>query len=158
MAFDDVKQYNGETYTGMRIGGHHSWHYTDALWREQKVAPDEWQFTFTSVKRRDRGAPVGSGVPPGTQYHWYLLAHQQVRKIDEDSYTTFMSGLKYKVAHKRPHWRKWSCEYPDQPSERDRIIRILGTAIASLRGDSPPEGVTARPAIPNTTTALTEAP
>ena len=138
MAFDDLKEFHGQTYTGMPVGGQHTWHYTDAKWRETKTTPDEWDFTFESVKRRERRAPLGSGVPPGTQYHWYLLAHQKVRKIDEDSYTTFMSGMKYKVAHKRPHWRWWSCDYPEQESERERVIAILERTLARLRQTSAP--------------------
>jgi hypothetical protein len=27
-------------------------------------------------------APEGSGVPVGTEYHWYVLAHQNVRKLN----------------------------------------------------------------------------
>ena len=136
MSFDDLKEFNGQSYSGMAVGGSHTWRYTDAIWREQKVAPDRWDFTFKSVKRRGQAAPRGSGVPPNTLYHWYLLAHQRVRKIDEDSYATFMSGFKYKIAHKRPHWRKWSDEYPDQEPERERLIAILERQLAELRRDS----------------------
>lgn len=135
MAFDDVKEFNGRTYTGMPVGGHHTWSYTDAIWRERKVAPDEWEFAFKSIKRRTRSAPAGSGAPPGTLYHWYILADQRVRKIDEDAYTTFMSGLKYKIAHKRPHWRRWSCEYPGQAPERERVMEILEESLAQIRED-----------------------
>ena len=73
----------------------------------------------------------------GTQYHWYILAHQRVRKIDADSYTTLMSGVKYKIAHKRPHWRKWSSEYPDQPAETERLINVLEETLARLREAAP---------------------
>jgi len=137
MAYDDLKEYEGEVYTGMAVGGEHTWIYPNGLWRERKVAPDRWEFTFASLKERERSAPEGSGVPPGTQYHWYILAHQRVRKIDADTYHTFMSGLKYKVAHKRPHWRKWSCEYPDQPSERERVAAILEDALSRLQEGGP---------------------
>ncbi len=150
MAYDDLKEFNGQGYTGMPVGGQHSWTYPEGRWQERKVAPDRWEFTFESIKERERAAPVGSGAPPNTQYHWYILAHQRVRKIDEDSYNTFMTGVKYKVAHKRPHWRKWSCEYPDQESERDRIMAILVATLAGLREEArsdeeldppvPPEG------------------
>ena len=133
MSFDDLKEFNGQSHSGMAVGGSHSWRYTDAIWREQKVAPDRWEFTFKSKKRRGQAAPPGSGVPPDTLYHWYLLAHQRVRKIDEDTYATFMSGLKYKIAHKRPYWRRWSCEYPDQASERDRVIEVLEDALNRVR-------------------------
>ena len=64
MAYDDVKEFEGETYSGMAVGGRHVWHYTDAVWREEKGAPDRWDFTLTSVKRRGEPGPPGSGVPP----------------------------------------------------------------------------------------------
>lgn len=133
MAFDELKEFEGQTYSGMAVGGEHAWIYPNGLWRERKTAPEKWEFTFTSIKERERSAPLGSGVAPGTRYHWYLLAHQWVRKIDADSYHTFMSGLKFKVAHKRPQWRRWSCEYPEQPSEREKILAILEETAARLR-------------------------
>lgn len=141
MAYDDLKEFEGETYAGMAVGGEHAWIYPNGLWRESKVAPDRWTFTFTSIKERERAAPEGSGVPVGTQYHWYILADQRVRKIDADTYHTFMSGVKHKVAHKRPHWRKWSSEYPDQPSESERVVRILEETLAGLRARPPPGDV-----------------
>ena len=133
MAYDDVKEFGGETYSGMAVGGEHTWLYPNGLWKETKVAPDRWDFTFKSIKERERSAPPGSGVPVGTEYHWYILADQRVRKIDADSYTTFMSGVKYKIAHKRPHWRKWSSEYSGQASETERLIDILEGTLAGLR-------------------------
>ena len=136
MAYDDVKEFEGHAYTGMSVGGQHEWIYPRGVWKERKAAPDKWEFTFASLKQRARSAPAGSGVPPQTQYYWYILADQRVRKIDEDTYATFMSGLKYKVAHKRPHWRRWSSEYPEQPSARERILAILETNLAQIRGDA----------------------
>ena len=133
MAYDDVKEFEGETYSGMAVGGEHTWLYPNGLWKETKVAPDRWDFTFSAIKERERSAPPGSGVPVGTQYHWYILADQRVRKIDADSYTTFMSGVKYKIAHKRPRWRKWSSEYPEQASETEKVIDILEGTLAGLR-------------------------
>ncbi len=143
MAYDDVKDFRGQKYTGMAIGGQHLWIYPHGVWQERKTAPDRWDFTFSSVKEREGDAPEGSGAPPDTQYHWYVLAHQRVRKIDKDSYSTLMSGVKHKIAHKRPHWLKWSCEYPDQPTERTRVIAILEEHLARLKAvDSPGRDVT----------------
>ena len=136
MAYDDLKEFDGEEYSGMAVGGRHTWHYTDALWRERKTAPDAWEFTLTSVKKRDRPAPPGSGAAVFTEYHWYLLAHQWVRKIDADSYTTFMSGMKYKLAHKRPHWRAWSSEYAGRETAAARVADILEAALGRARSNS----------------------
>lgn len=133
MAYDDLKTFEGEPYTGMAVGGRHTWRYTNAIWREVKTAPDEWQFTLISTKERERSSPFGSGAGLDTQYHWYLMAHQFVRKIDQDRYTTFMSGLKYKIAHKRPEWRAWSSGYDVEESERDRVRAILERAVDRLR-------------------------
>lgn len=59
------------------------------------------EFTYAVPKRRAGHAPPGSGVPVDTEYHWDILAHQNVRKLDENTYTTAMTGLKYKLAHRR---------------------------------------------------------
>ena len=133
VAYDDLKEFEGRPYSGMSVGGRHIWEYNGGLWDERKAAPDRWDFTFSSMKRRAQSAPEGSGVPPGTQYHWYIMAHQRVRKLDQDAYETFMEGVKYKVAHKRPHWRGWSTDYPDHEPERDILMRILGEQLAKAK-------------------------
>ena len=133
VAFDDLKKFRGQVYSGMSVGGTHVWEYPRGVWREQKVAPDRWAFSFLSDKKREHAAPAGSGALPGTQYHWFILAHQRVRKLDQDTYETVMEGVKYKVAHKRPHWRGWSTEYPDQEPERDILIRILEEQLNELK-------------------------
>jgi hypothetical protein len=138
VAYGDLKEFGGKVYSGMAIGGEHSWLYPNGLWQERKVAPDRWTFAFSSLKRRARSAPEGSGAPVGTGYHWFILAHQKVRKLDKDSYETSMEGIKFKIAHKRPHWRDWSTEYPDQEPEREILIRILEEELEQLRsGDAP---------------------
>jgi hypothetical protein len=136
VAFDDKKEFRGQVYSGMPVGGRHLWEYPNGLWLERKVAPDRWVFTFSSVKKRARRAPEGSGAPTGTLYHWFLLAHQRVRKLDQDTYDTFMEGVKYKVAHKRPHWRGWSTDYPDHEPERQILIRILEEQLAELKSEN----------------------
>lgn len=106
MRYDDVKVFGGRVYSGMRVGGTRSWINPRGVWRERKVAPDRWAFTFEFFKKRQEPSPEGSGAETGTQFHWYVLAHQRVKKIDRDAYATLMEGLTYKVAHKRPHWRR----------------------------------------------------
>lgn len=74
----------------------------------KKIMPDKWEFTYGVSKRRAGNAPKGSGVPVGTEYHWYILADQNVKKLDANNYTTSMIGLKYKLAPKWSTNDKWS--------------------------------------------------
>lgn len=141
MAYDDVKEFEGRRYSGMEVGGRHVWHYTDAVWREEKVAPDRWTFSLSSVKRREVPAPPGSGAPPMTEFHWYVLADQWVRKIDQDSYRTFMAGSKVKIAHRRPHWSRWSDEFEGRPGSRQAVIGVLESTLERLRADAEPPSV-----------------
>ncbi len=50
----------------MRVGRGHTWNYDAGQWKETKVTPDEWTFTYAVTKRRKGKAPEGSGVPVGT--------------------------------------------------------------------------------------------
>ena len=90
--YNEFKEFEGRKYTGMKVGGHHKWYYDKGEWKEEKVAPDRWKFTYAVPKRRAGHAPPGSGVPVGTEYHWYILAHQNVQKLDENTYSTSMTG------------------------------------------------------------------
>jgi hypothetical protein len=47
-----------------------------------------WEISYAVTKRRAGKAPEGSGVPVGTEYNWYILAHQNVRKRNANDYTT----------------------------------------------------------------------
>lgn len=60
---------------------------------KKKQTPDLWEFNYNVNKHRKGHAPEGSGVPVGTEYHWYILAHQNVRKLDANTYSTAMRGL-----------------------------------------------------------------
>jgi hypothetical protein len=106
----------------MRLGRTHKWYYDKGEWKEKKLTPDKWQFTYNVTKRQAGNAPEGSGVPVGTEYHWYILANQNVKKLDANTYTTSMLGLKYKLAHKRPDKNNWS---QSDNVQRKRLIEIL---------------------------------
>jgi hypothetical protein len=58
-----------------------------------------------------------------------------VRKVDKDTYETMMEGLKHKLSHKRPHWQKWSSEYENNVSDRERKIDVLKDMLARLDHD-----------------------
>ena len=128
--YNEYKDFEGKKYTGIRMGGTRQWYYDKGEWKEKKITPDKWEFTYATNKRRAWQAPEGSGVPVGTEYHWYLLAHQNVRKLDANSYTTSMEGLKYKLAHKRAEIGKWSStDY----AQKERLIQILEGLIDQLK-------------------------
>jgi hypothetical protein len=133
MSYDDLKEFKGRKYMGMPIGGRHIWIYPDGVWKEEKVDPEAWIFEFQSIKQRSKKAPENSGVPINTQYHWYIIADQRVRKIDKDTYETLMEGVKHKISHKRPYWRKWSSEYHNNISDKERIIAILEKMLKLLK-------------------------
>jgi hypothetical protein len=120
--YDEVKEFQGQRYTGMKVGRRHKWRYDAGEWTEQKITPDKWDFQYSVVKRRAGRAPEGSGAPVGTAYRWYILADQVVTKLDANSYMTEMAGLKYKVAHKRADKGSWSAS---ERAQRKRLAALL---------------------------------
>lgn len=130
--FDDIKVHNGKIYSGMPVGESHLWDYHNALWEETKILPDKWQMRFTATKHRRVDAPEGSGVPVGTSYHWYILADQVVKKTTANEYVTEMSGMKYKLGHRRPYWRGFSYTYPGQQTARQKLIQVLKETLDEL--------------------------
>src|ERR1044072_4985595 len=106
--YDEFKHHDGKFYTGMQVGRSHKWYYDKGEWKETKITPDLWRINYAVTKRRAGKAPKGSGAPVGTEYHWYILAHQNVRKVNANDYTTSLTGLKFKLAHKRADKAKWS--------------------------------------------------
>ena len=129
-SYDRFKTYEGRRYTGMKIGRSHKWYYDQGEWKEKKLTPDLWEISYAVTKRRAGRAPEGSGVPVGTEYHWYILAHQHVRKLNANDYTTSLAGLKFKVAHKRADTEKWSAT---PKTQRKRMIKFLQDVIADLQ-------------------------
>ena len=127
--YNEFKVFEGRKYTGMKVGGRHKWYYEKGEWNEKKLTPDRWEFTYAVPKRRAGHAPPGSGVPLGTEYHWYILAHQNVRKLDENTYSTAMTGLKYKLAHKRAGKDTWSAS---ERAQRQHLVKILQEMIDDL--------------------------
>jgi hypothetical protein len=128
--YEEYKKFEGRRYTGMKVGRSHKWYYDKGEWKEKKVTPDKWEFTYAVNKKRAGQAPEGSGVPVGTEYHWYILAHQNVRKLDANNYTTSMTGLKYKLAHKRAEKEKWNAS---DNAQRKRLIQILEELTGQLK-------------------------
>src|SRR5829696_6526535 len=134
-SYNKYKEFEGRQYTGMKIGRSHKWYYDKGEWKEKKITPDLWEISYSVTKRRAGKAPEGSGVPLGTEYHWYILAHQNVKKINADDYTTTLSGLKYKLAHKRADKDKWSATAKTQ---RKHLIKFLQEFIDQLKKEPVP--------------------
>jgi hypothetical protein len=137
VSYNEFKDYEGQRYTGMKIGRGHTWHYDRGDWKEKKITPDLWQISYAVTKRRAGRAPEGSGVPVGTEYHWYVLAHQNVAKQTANDYTTSLTGLKFKIAHKRADSEKWSAT---PRTQRKRMIKFLRSVLADLEKQSAKEG------------------
>ena len=121
-SYNAFKEFNGQTYTGMKIGRSHKWNYDKGIWRETKVTPERWELGYSVIKRRAGHAPEGSGAAVGTGYHWFILAHQYVEKLNADDYITSMVGIKYKLAHRRAANKKWSTS---DATQRKHLIQLL---------------------------------
>src|SRR5215469_8070044 len=134
-SFNRFKTYNGQLYTGVRIGRGHHWNYDAGDWKETKITPDLWEISYAVTKRRVGHAPDHSGVPAGTEYHWYILAHQTAVKRNANDYDTKMLGLKFKLAHKRADKGRWSASGPTQ---RKHLIAFLKDFISQLEKDPIP--------------------
>ena len=131
--YNAFKEFEGRRYTGMKIGRSHKWYYDKGEWKEKKITPDEWEIHYAVTKRRAGHAPEGSGVPVGTGYHWYILAHQNVTKLNADDYSTSMTGIKFKLAHKRAGTDKWSA---GPRAQRNHLIKILKQMVADLEAQA----------------------
>jgi hypothetical protein len=129
-SYNQFKEFEGKKYTGMKVGRTHKWYYEKGEWKEKKLTPDKWQFNYSVTKRRAGNAPEGSGVPVGTEYNWYILANQNVKKLDANNYTTSMIGLKYKLAHKRAEKSYWSSS---DKAQREKLIQILEELIENIK-------------------------
>jgi len=139
-SYNEFKEHEGQRYTGMKIGRSHKWYYDRGEWKEKKITPDLWQISYAVMKRRAGRAPEGSGVPVGTAYHWYIVAHQNTAKQTANDYTTTLTGLKFKVAHKRAGTDKWSAT---PRTQRKRMIMFLRNLLADLEKQSEREGAPA---------------
>jgi hypothetical protein len=134
-SYNRFKSYHGKEYTGMQIGRGHHWHYDEGDWKETKITPDLWEISYAVTKRRAGKAPENSGVPVGTGYQWYILAHQKVVKLDANAYSTDLTGLKFKLAHKGADKDKWSAKAPTQ---RKHLIQFLKDIIDQLEKEPIP--------------------
>ena len=131
--YDSLKKFNNKIYTGMKIGHSHHWNYTNGKWYETKKEPDKWNFKFESIKTRNNSAPINTGASINTKFHWYIIADQIATKIDNNSYMTSMKGVKFKIGHKRPYWKTFSYNYPNQQGYKEKVIRILERLLFELK-------------------------
>jgi hypothetical protein len=129
-SYNKFKEFGGKEYTGMSVGRSHKWYYDQGVWRDVKITPDLWGISYAVTKRRAGHAPKGSGASVGTDYHWIILAHQHVEKLNADDYSTAMSGFKFKLAHKRQGKEKWNISANTQ---KKHLIEFLQQMIAQLK-------------------------
>ena len=131
--YNRLKTYKNKTYSGFLVGNSHHWNYKNAKWIETKESPNMWSFKFNAMKIRCNSAPMNSGAAIKTKYHWYILADQIATKINNNSYMTSMKGIKFKVGHKRPYWKTFSYNYPEQEGYKERIINILSDTLDKIK-------------------------
>jgi hypothetical protein len=131
-SYDAYKTFDGKQYTGMQVGRSHKWNYDAGVWKERKITPDKWEISYAVTKRRAGHAPEGSGVPVGTGYHWFILSHQFVHKLNANDYSTAMIGLKLKLGHKRFDKEKWNI---GETTKRHHLIQYLEDFIEGLKNE-----------------------
>lgn len=134
-SYNEFKNFGKQQYSGMKVGRSHKWYYDKGEWHETKITPDLWEISYNVIKRRAGHAPEGSGVPVGTEYHWYLLADQTAIKLDANDYSTSMTGIKYKLAFKRAGKEKWNAT---PKAQRKRLANLLKDFITQLEKDPVP--------------------
>ena len=134
-SYDRYKIYGGKQYTGVQVGRGHKWYYDKGEWKDSKITPDLWRIFYSVTKRRAGKAPKGSGAKIGTAYHWYIVAHQKVEKLNANDYSTTLMGLKYKVAHKRADKGRWSAKTATQ---RSHLVKFLKEWIKQLETEAIP--------------------
>lgn len=134
-SYNRYKKYGGQQYTGMQIGRGHHWHYDEGDWKETKITPDLWEISYAVTKRRVGHAPENSGVPVGTEYQWYIISHQHVKKLNANDYSTEMTGIKFKLAHKRADKETWNTKTPTQ---RKHLIKFLKEVVDQLEKEPIP--------------------
>jgi hypothetical protein len=130
--YNEFKTFDGQQYTGMKVGRSHKWYYDKGEWKERKITPDRWEITYSVIKRRAGKAPEGTGVPVGTGYHWFILSHQFVHKLNANDYSTAVVGIKLKLEHKRADKDKWNVS---EATKRNRLIQMLEEFISELKAD-----------------------
>jgi len=134
-SYNRFKVFGGQEYTGMSVGRSHKWYYDQGEWHDTKITPDLWGISYAVTKRRAGKAPKGSGAAVGTDYHWFILAHQNVEKLNADDYSTVMTGLKFKLAHKRAGKEKWNISAKTQ---KKHLIQFLQEMIEQLKQETIP--------------------
>ena len=134
-SYESIKWLEGKQYVGMQVGRTHKWYYDKGEWKDKKITPDLWEIRYAVTKRRAGKAPKGSGAPVGTGYHWYIMAHQDVLKLNADDYSTVLSGLKYEVAHKRAAKGNWNAS---ATAQRNRLIKFMKEMVAQLEKEPIP--------------------
>jgi hypothetical protein len=114
----------------MKVRRSHKWYYDKGEWKEKKITRDQWEFNFSVGKKRVGQAP--EGVPVGTEYHWYILAHQNVKKVDANRYTTAMTGIKCKLAHKCAEQETWNVT---ENAQKKRLIQLFERLAIQLKDE-----------------------
>jgi hypothetical protein len=141
LSYDAFKEFEGKQYTGMKVGRSHKWNYDKGVWKEKKVSPDEWEISYAVTKRRSGKAPEGSGVPVGTEYNWYILAHQHVKKLDANNYSTEMNGQKFKIAHRRADKEKWNIS---ELTQKKHLVKVLEDMILRIKNEIETQSASAK--------------
>ena len=83
---------------GVPIGYKHDWNYSAGRWKESKVAPKTWKFTYSQSKSNRKLKSYTSGPGVGSRIHWKIDANQYALKTKPWKYKLLMKGKKKLVS------------------------------------------------------------
>jgi hypothetical protein len=49
--YNQYKYFEGRKYTGMKVGRSHKWYYDKGEWKEKKITPDKWEFSYAATQK-----------------------------------------------------------------------------------------------------------
>ena len=51
--YNEFKQFEGQQYSGMKVGRSDKWYYDKGEWRETKITPDLWEISYAVINRKN---------------------------------------------------------------------------------------------------------
>jgi hypothetical protein len=110
-----------------------NWTVNNATLEQEGMGPQS-KVNLQFDKTRKKPVKPGKGAVIGTKFHDFIIADQIDTKIDDNSYQSSITGIKFRIGHQRPHWDAF--DYNPYNSYKERIIYILENYIKKLKSEN----------------------